>query len=81
MNTKILAQASNIGLLIVDEGHRLKNTSGSQTIDALESLKCDAKLLITGTPIQNNLSEFYSIVNFVLPGILGDLTTFRRGKI
>lgn len=52
MNSKILSQASNIGLLVVDEGHRLKNTSGSLTLTALNSLNCDARLLITGTPIQ-----------------------------
>jgi len=78
MHSKLLSQASNIGLLVVDEGHRLKNTSGSLTLTALNSLDCDARLLITGTPIQNNLSEFYNVVNFVLPGILGDLNNFRR---
>jgi SNF2 family DNA or RNA helicase len=34
--------------------------------------------LITGTPIQNNLSEFHNVANFVCPGILGPLTQFRR---
>lgn len=79
MNSKILSQSKNIGLLVVDEGHRLKNTSGSLTLSALETLDCKARLLITGTPIQNNLSEFYNVANFALPGILGDLNTFRRG--
>jgi len=78
INASILSQAHNIGLLVVDEGHRLKNSSGSQTLSALNSLRCDARLLITGTPIQNNLSEFHNIVNFVCPGILGNLNTFRR---
>jgi len=68
----------SIGLLLVDEGHRLKNTSGSLTLTALKSLKSDARLCITATPIQNNLSEFYNLANFVCPGVLGDLATFRR---
>lgn len=78
MNSSILCQAQNIGLLVLDEGHRLKNTNGSLTLSALESLNCNARLVITGTPIQNNLSEFYNLANFANPGILGDLKSFRR---
>lgn len=68
-----------IGLLVVDEGHRLKNQEGL-TLAALESLPCDAKLCITATPVQNNLREFYNLANFVRPGVLGDVAAFRRGK-
>ena len=67
-----------VGMLVVDEGHRLKNTAGLLTLMALESLKSDARLCITAAPIHNNLSEFYNLVNFVSPGMLGDLATFRR---
>lgn len=69
-----------VGLLVVDEAHRLKTTTGtSQTLAALESLPTDARLGITATPMQNNLSEFYSLANFCCPGILGpDMTSFRR---
>jgi len=80
----MLSKAANIGLLVVDEGHRLKNTSGSATLSALNSFNCKARLLITGTPIQNDLFEFFNVVNFVFPGvgILGDsLNTFRQSKI
>jgi SNF2 family DNA or RNA helicase len=45
---------------------------------ALESLTCEARLCITATPIQNNLSDMFKIINFVCPGVLGDLATFRR---
>ena len=78
MNISELKKADQIGLLVVDEGHRLKNTAGSQTLSALNALRCEARLLITGTPIQNNLSEFHNVANFVCPGILSDLNTFRR---
>ena len=74
----ILESARRVALLVVDEGHRLKNTSGSQTMTALESLPCEARLCITATPIQNNLGDMYAIINFVCPGVLGDLVTFRR---
>lgn len=69
----------SVGLLVVDEGHRLKNTSGSLTLAALESLRADARLCITATPIQNNLCEFYNLANFCCPGILGpDVASFRK---
>jgi SNF2 family DNA or RNA helicase len=79
MNSLLFQTVKNIGMLVVDEGHRLKNTSGSQTLTALESIPCNARLCITATPIQNNLSDFFNIANFVCPGLLGDLPTFRKG--
>ena len=74
----ILKNVQRVALLVVDEGHRLKNTSGSLTMTALESLPCEARLCITATPIQNNLGDMYTIVNFVCPGVLGDIATFRK---
>lgn len=78
MKSAILKNVQKVALLVVDEGHRLKNTKGSHTMTALESLPCDARLCITATPIQNNLGDMYTIVNFVCPGVLGDIATFRR---
>ena len=78
MNATILEEAKQVGLLVVDEGHRLKNSSGSMTMSALNNLDCEARLLITGTPVQNNLSEFHAVASFVCPGILGSLVDFRR---
>jgi DNA repair and recombination RAD54-like protein len=80
MHTTVIRQAmaGSIGILLVDEGHRLKNTAGSQTMTALESLQADSRLLISASPVQNNLSEFFSLVNFVRPGMLGELSAFRR---
>lgn len=80
MNASLFQQIKKVGLLVVDEGHRLKNTAGSLTLTALESLPCEARLCITATPIQNILSDFFNIANFVCPGLLGDLPTFRKGK-
>ena len=48
-----------VDVLICDEGHRLKASGGSKTIDALLSLQCSKHILLTGTPVQNNLDEFY----------------------
>ncbi|CAD5206385.1 unnamed protein product [Bursaphelenchus okinawaensis] len=67
----------DIGLVICDEGHRLKN-SDNQTYQALTSLQCTKRVLISGTPIQNDLLEYYSLVNFVNPGMLGTAQEFKK---
>lgn len=64
-------------MLVCDEGHRLKN-SDNKTIKALESFNIPYKLLISGTPIQNDLGEFHTLVNFVRPGILGEIKEFEK---
>lgn len=52
------------------KGHRLKN-SENQTYQALNSLNTPRRVLISGTPIQNDLLEYFSLVHFVNSGILG----------
>lgn len=44
-------------LLVCDEGHRLKSKGGNKTIDALLALNCPRRVVLTGTPVQNNLGE------------------------
>eukprot|EP00069_Balaena_mysticetus_P011595 bmy_07215T0 len=50
----------SVGLVICDEGHRLKN-SENQTYQALDSLNTSRRVLISGTPIQNDLLEYFSL--------------------
>ncbi|CAN1133476.1 Protein CHROMATIN REMODELING 25 [Linum perenne] len=64
-------------LLICDEAHRLKNDQ-TLTNRALAALSCKRRILLSGTPMQNDLEEFYAMVNFTNPGILGDAAYFRR---
>ncbi|KAG0142161.1 hypothetical protein CROQUDRAFT_97881 [Cronartium quercuum f. sp. fusiforme G11] len=66
-----------IGLIIADEGHRLKSIE-AKTTQALRSLKTRRRVVLTGTPIQNNLNEYYAMVDFVNPGILSDFKTFKK---
>ncbi|KAL4538177.1 hypothetical protein Ndes2526B_g05342 [Nannochloris sp. 'desiccata'] len=66
------------GLLIADEGHRLKSAQGNKTISALLALQCPRRVILSGTPFQNDLSEFFSLADFVCPDVLGSLSTFNR---
>ncbi|XP_029360142.1 DNA repair and recombination protein RAD54B isoform X2 [Echeneis naucrates] len=70
-------QKVGFGLVICDEGHRLKNSS-IKTSSALSSISCDRRVILTGTPVQNDLQEFYAIIEFVNPGILGSSTAYRK---
>ncbi|KAH9914362.1 SNF2 family N-terminal domain-containing protein [Epithele typhae] len=64
------------GFIVVDEGHRLKNID-CVLMREIKRLPSDARMVLTGTPLQNNLSELWSLLNFVLPDIFGDLSTFQ----
>jgi DNA repair and recombination RAD54-like protein len=66
-----------VGLMICDEGHRLKNME-SQTYVCLKKVNCKRRIIISGTPIQNDLLEYYSLVDFVNPGLLGNPAEFRK---
>lgn len=68
---------SNIGLLVCDEGHRLKSSHGNKTIEALRKLPCRRRVILTGTPVQNDLGEFFAVCDFVNPGCLNSLASFR----
>uniref|UniRef100_A0A8C4U5W7 Proliferation-associated SNF2-like protein n=1 Tax=Falco tinnunculus TaxID=100819 RepID=A0A8C4U5W7_FALTI len=62
--------------LIVDEGHRIKNMN-CRLIRELKQFNADNKLLLTGTPLQNNLAELWSLLNFLLPDVFDDLKSFE----
>uniref|UniRef100_A0A4W4EA83 Proliferation-associated SNF2-like protein n=1 Tax=Electrophorus electricus TaxID=8005 RepID=A0A4W4EA83_ELEEL len=62
--------------LIVDEGHRIKNLN-CRLVRELKMLPTDNKLLLTGTPLQNNLAELWSLLNFLLPDVFDDLKSFE----
>lgn len=59
-----------VGLVLCDEGHRLKN-SENQTYQSLMGLRAKRRVLLSGTPIQNDLLEYFSLVHFVNQGLLG----------
>ncbi|XP_073296404.1 ATP-dependent DNA helicase DDM1-like [Primulina huaijiensis] len=62
--------------LVVDEGHRLKN-SKCKLVKELKQVSVENKLLLTGTPLQNNLAELWSLLNFILPDIFSSHEEFE----
>jgi DNA repair and recombination RAD54-like protein len=67
-------------LLVCDEAHRLKNRE-NQTSMALASLPVKRRVLLTGTPMQNDLEEFFAMVDFTNPGVLGTQEEFRKNML
>jgi len=63
-------------VVVMDEGHTLKNT-GNKTRAEIEKVDARMRLLITGTPIQNNLMELHSLFDLVKRGLLGDASEFK----
>lgn len=63
--------------LIADEAQAIKNIAAKRT-QALGSLDADFKLALSGTPIENHLTELYSILSFLNPGLLGTPAQFTR---
>lgn len=71
----------NLDIMVCDEGHRLKNSGGTKTISALKECKAKMRLLLTGTPVQNDLEELYSVVSVVAPGFLGSLSQYKSAIV
>merc|ERR550519_1869146 len=64
-------------LIVCDEAHRLKNAQ-IKTSAALASLPCPRRVLLTGTPVQNDLGEFHSLASAAAPGLLGTRADFNK---
>jgi len=63
--------------VVLDEAQHIKNPPTKQTA-AIRSLRCSQRIALTGTPVENRLSELWSIMEFCSPGYLGTQGDFRR---
>ena len=64
------------GMVVADEAQHVKNPY-SATARALRTLRAKARVALSGTPVENNLSELWAILDWTTPGLLGRLGTFR----
>ncbi|XP_062844516.1 probable global transcription activator SNF2L1 [Trichomycterus rosablanca] len=61
--------------LVIDEAHRIKNEK-SKLSEIVREFKTTNRLLLTGTPLQNNLHELWSLLNFLLPDVFNSASDF-----
>jgi DNA repair and recombination protein RAD54B len=72
-----LQKGRGVDIVIADEGHRLK-TANNKAMLAIQSLNTERRIILSGTPLQNDLGEFYTAIDFVNPGLLGQRSAFKR---
>ncbi|KAK8017217.1 P-loop containing nucleoside triphosphate hydrolase [Apiospora marii] len=65
------------GYAVLDEGHKIRNPHAAITVYCKE-LRTSNRVILSGTPMQNNLTELWSLFDFVFPMRLGNLADFRR---
>jgi SNF2 family DNA or RNA helicase len=70
-------QEQALSWLILDEAQQIKN-SRTLVSQALRQIACEFRICLSGTPVQNHLGELWSILDFLMPGCLGDYVDFRR---
>ncbi|CAK9136426.1 unnamed protein product [Ilex paraguariensis] len=78
----VLADSSHLRgvpweVLVVDEGHRLKNSS-SKLFSLLNTFSFQHRVLLTGTPLQNNIGEMFNLLNFLQPASFPSLSSFEE---
>ncbi|CEI93981.1 Putative SNF2-family ATP dependent chromatin remodeling factor snf21 [Rhizopus microsporus] len=64
--------------MIIDEGHRMKNTQSKLTMVLRQYYTSNYRLILTGTPLQNNLPELWALLNFILPKIFNSVKSFEE---
>ncbi|KAM8803464.1 DNA excision repair protein ERCC-6-like 2 isoform 2-T2 [Rhynchonycteris naso] len=63
--------------VIVDEAHRIKNPKARIT-EVMKALKCDVRIGLTGTILQNNMKELWCVMDWAVPGLLGSIAHFKK---
>jgi len=72
-----LLEKRRFNIIVFDEAQAVKNIHAGTT-GAVRRLRGHMKIALTGTPLENHIGEYYSIIDLVLPGLLGEYTDFRR---
>ncbi|KAK2801717.1 hypothetical protein FQN50_007632 [Emmonsiellopsis sp. PD_5] len=75
---KQLTEGPNI--IVADEAHKMKNRKGGIN-EACAQFKSNSRIALTGSPISNNLKEYYAMIDWIAPGYLGDFVQFKAKYI
>ena len=74
-NEEFIGKKWNV--VVLDEAHVIKNRD-TKTSAAIMNLQCASRVILTGTPVQNNLGELWNLFHFINPGLLGGWEEFKR---
>ena len=74
---KSMWQRMSFQLVVLDEGHRIKSLK-TETSQAVRRIKSENRVILTGTPVANNLEEVYCLLNYLLPDVFQDPTPFQE---
>lgn len=74
---RLAAHSPSWGLVVADEAQNVKNPR-ARTAQALRTIPAQTCIALTGTPVENNLSELWSILDWTTPGLLGTHEEFRK---
>ena len=64
-------------VVILDEAQAIKNAGSAQT-RAVKKIPCQGRIVLTGTPVENQLGDLWSLFDFCCPGLLGNASEFKR---
>lgn len=76
-NDKDEYEDMNFELCVVDEAQNIKNYQATMTKE-IKKIKAKCKIALTGTPVENNVTELWSIFDFIMPGYLNSVVKFRE---
>ncbi len=77
-NKNFALLAPEYEVVVVDEAQRMKNQKSQFSICMAEKVNCKKKILLTGTPLQNKISELYALLNFILPDLFDNVGEFSH---
>jgi transcriptional regulator ATRX len=70
-----IIQKAQPQILVLDEAHTMLKHSKNATAKALCKIITQRRILLTGTPLQNNVTEYFQLINYVRPGVIEDAPT------
>jgi len=70
-----IVKRSQPDILVLDEAHTMLKNTSTKLYKTLECISTSRKILLTGSPMQNNVTEFYNMIEYIRPGIFGVETT------
>jgi len=78
LKDRLVLNKFNWQYIIIDEGHRMKNSKSKFALTLGQEYNSENRLLLTGTPLQNNLGELWSLLNFLLPKVFNSCDEFEK---